>query len=105
MKHDIVIETPGWPHNNIQFVGSDNSNVVYQCTVTLAEMQVWHEVIIVIVGEPQKCKFTSEAVCCCCNVGFDMRAIYTVPVDQVLPPSGKHAYRQWLLGGGEKGRF
>ena len=35
----------------------------------------------------QKCKFTPEAVCCClqpCN-GFDMRAIYTVPVDQVLP--------------------
>ena len=37
----------------------------------------------------QKCKFTPEAVCCClqtCNFGFDMRAIYTVPVDQVLPP-------------------
>ena len=32
---------------------------------------------------------TPEAVCCClqtCNFGFDMRAIYTVPVDQVLPP-------------------
>ena len=46
----------------------------------------------VIVGEPsyrQKCKFTPEAVCCClqtCNFGFDMRAIYTVPVHQVLPP-------------------
>ena len=37
----------------------------------------------------QKCKFTPEAVCCClqtCNFGFDTRAIYTVPVDQVLPP-------------------
>ena len=37
----------------------------------------------------QKCKFMSEAVCCClqtCNLGFDMRAIYTVPVHQVLPP-------------------
>ena len=37
----------------------------------------------------QKCKFTPEAVCCClqtCNFGFDMRAIYTAPVDQVLPP-------------------
>ena len=37
----------------------------------------------------QKCKFTPEAVGCClqtCNFGFDMRAIYTVPVDQVLPP-------------------
>ena len=37
----------------------------------------------------QKCKFTPEAVCCClqtCNFGFDMRPIYTVPVDQVLPP-------------------
>ena len=32
MKHDIVIETPGWPHNNIQFVGVP----VHQ--VTLAEM-------------------------------------------------------------------
>ena len=32
----------------------------------------------------QKCKFTHEAVCC--NFGFDMRAIYTVPVDQVLLP-------------------
>ena len=32
----------------------------------------------------QKCKFMPEAVCCClqsCNFGFDMRAIYTVPVD------------------------
>ena len=28
----------------------------------------------------QKCKFTPEAVCC--NFGFDMRAIHTVPVDQ-----------------------
>ena len=37
----------------------------------------------------QKCKFMPEAVCCClqtCNFGFDIRAIYTVPVDQVLPP-------------------
>ena len=34
----------------------------------------------------QKCKFTPEAVCCCCNFGFDMRAIYTAPVDQVLLP-------------------
>ena len=53
---------------------------------TLAEITI---VPGVIVGEPsdrQKCKFTPEAVCCCCNVGFDMRAIYTVPVDQVLPP-------------------
>ena len=36
----------------------------------------------------QKCKFTPEAVCCYLQTyfGFDMRAIYTVPVDQVLPP-------------------
>ena len=34
----------------------------------------------------QKCKFMPEAVCCFYNFGFDMRAIYTVPVDQVLPP-------------------
>ena len=37
----------------------------------------------------QKCKFMPEAVCCClqtCNFGFDMRAIYTLPVHQVLPP-------------------
>ena len=30
-----------------------------------------------------------EAICCClqtCNFGFDMRAIYTVSVHQVLPP-------------------
>ena len=31
-------------------------------------------------GYRQKCKFTLET----CD--FDMRAIYTVPVDQVLPP-------------------
>ena len=37
----------------------------------------------------QNCTFMPEAVCCClqtCNFGFDMRAIHTVPVDQVLPP-------------------
>ena len=36
----------------------------------------------------QKCKFTPEAICCYLQTyfGFDMRAIYTVPVDQVLPP-------------------
>ena len=40
----------------------------------------------------QKCKFTPEAVCCCLQTGFDMRAIYTVPVDQVLPPSYGHKH-------------
>ena len=110
MKHDIVIETPGWPHNKYslrQFVGSDKSNVVYQCTKSHWQKCkfccVWHEMIMMYISlyrvslsenlvqasYRQKCKFTPEAVCCClqtCNFGFDMRVIYTVPVDQVLPP-------------------
>ena len=73
---------------------------MYQCTKShWQKCCVWHDddydvynCTGVIVGEPsyrQKCKFTPEAVCCClqtCNFGFDMRAIYTVPVHQVLPP-------------------
>ena len=60
MKSDIFIETLGWPHNNYslrQFVGSDKSDVVYQCTKSLC----------------QKC--LHEAVCCCLytsNCGFRM---------------------------------
>ena len=57
--------------------------MMYHCTrVSLSEN-------LVQASYRQKCKFTPEAVCCClqtCNFGFDMRVIYTVPVDQVLPP-------------------
>ena len=46
----------------------------------------------------QKCKFTP---CCClqtCNFGFDMRAIYIVPVDQVLPlTQASYSHKQVLM--------
>ena len=45
----------------------------------------------------QKCKFMPEAVCCClqtCNFGFDMRAIYTLPVHQVLPEKLTHKLKR-----------
>ena len=54
MKHDIVIETPGWHHNNIHL-----GSLLEQCgvpvhQVTLAEML--RLVPGVIVGEPSASK-------------------------------------------------